>query len=701
MKVVAKITSKFGNIKTYREVAIERVSSYVVESNLDSDADSWSIDIADPRAELIDLLRRDSEVRVTLVGGSSKQGVVQLKSGFADLIGITHENSLSLQGRDVSSVAVDSIAPPTIWHVADAKQIVLKQGRELGIPSFRLESGRPFKSIFTDGSESYWEFWYRMYRKRRMWLFTESDGTLVGDVLNYTQDPVYNFGVPTKGVAAKWWLPVQSIEIRKNAQSRVGEVWVVGNTGTQEFTAKVKDPSIRDWIKKPRKIIQEQAVATLQDAKKAAQEEIFESKVGSIEITVSVKDPGFIINQNNVAYVNFPTLDFEGEYFVVGTRLIGGPDGFQQEIRLREKQFAVTNRVPKDPEPTTRTPGTTTGIELLLPRAELADIFIRAAREFHGVFKFQTFLGVLLAICEQETNFRNLRRDGHIEWYKKPVATTLRHNLVDLKREYDKWYNLFANEGAFSDFAVGYMQLLSTSYKKFADDRGGIAPTDDGAVGGRWTAEGNIMGGGFALNDKARGLGGRDSEIWTAVAHYGEGTQYANEVKERYERKWRQQVDAAIAAGQPSAKDSIVFIPDRQLRAAVLNNPKIVFAHTCQRNDIRNARVDAIVVRGIKAFADKGFPTTITALRCDHDTKTREGRASDHGFGRAFDVGGWNESNATYPMHYLLTNRLQLGFTQLIGPIESLCWPLNYFDEETLNDHKNHIHVGYGHSGST
>jgi len=46
-----------GQKKKIRRLALPSVESYSVDSAMDTDSDSWSIEIGDPAAELIELLK--------------------------------------------------------------------------------------------------------------------------------------------------------------------------------------------------------------------------------------------------------------------------------------------------------------------------------------------------------------------------------------------------------------------------------------------------------------------------------------------------------------------------------------------------------------------------------------------------------------------------------------------------------------------
>src|SRR3954466_13345812 len=62
MNVHAVVTTKWGN-STYAPLTIPRLESYYVDTALDNDADTWSIEIGAPRGEYMRLFERNSEIR--------------------------------------------------------------------------------------------------------------------------------------------------------------------------------------------------------------------------------------------------------------------------------------------------------------------------------------------------------------------------------------------------------------------------------------------------------------------------------------------------------------------------------------------------------------------------------------------------------------------------------------------------------------
>jgi uncharacterized protein YukE len=147
-------------------------------------------------------------------------------------------------------------------------------------------------------------------------------------------------------------------------------------------------------------------------------------------------------------------------------------------------------------------------------------------------------------------------------------------------------------------------------------------------------------------------------------------------------------INPDLPDGQPTGK---------ALRDAVLNNSNIKFTRTSQQNDIQFGLIHNDVLAFLMHFTEAGFPVTITSLRSDHSKMTSSGNPSAHAVGRAVDMGNYGSNNPdTYrAMSWIKLRQIQLKFSQLIGPIDGLCVPLGYYDSSTLQQHDDHIHVGW------
>jgi prophage tail gpP-like protein len=552
-RVQAVITAQPEGASGYREFPVARVETYAVSSALDSDADAFSGDIGDPDHELNFLLQRDNEVRVTLltyddaVRGSQ---VEILKTGIADEVNF-EEDVLSIQGRDLSSVPTDTDAEPGEWRRIRPDVLIKERAKKLGLTRVRAPEMREFNRIYTDGTESEWEFWYRMARKRNCWIWFEPDGELIIDELNYAESPTYLFGTPPLGsTQPSKWIPLTSLAMRKSTRSRIWKVWIFGadKRGTGYLVERI-DHRIDDWKRRPIRVRSAIDTDTKADAEKDAADEIFDSQVGAIEIVLAIRDSGQLIRQNNMAEINVPSLRFKGVFFVVGVDVQGSPeDGFTQIVRLREKGFALSRKVPEDPvieDPADTPQGGAPGRILREYGIRWANSFASAAQEFHDGWDYGLFLTVLLAICHKESGFRNVREgNSDIEWYSRPDDNS--DTPYGIGKQ-DLWRRQFANSAGNPlnpfgrEAGVGPMQLTTPDYKVWADGYGG---RQDEYEGGRWAPQANIRAGARAFASKLSGLDPHKAEnIWIGVVRYnGSGPAaeaYMRDVKRIWEANYK------------------------------------------------------------------------------------------------------------------------------------------------------------------
>lgn len=588
--VRAIITSRWGK-SGYRPTTFRNLETYFIDTALDNDADSWEVTLADPHGKYLELLERDAEIRMQLFG-VGQQGADFLMTGVADDATYDQDGTITLTGRDYSSLATDSTVPPKRYRKKTGWSIVEQQAKELGFQKRTLSHrGRIHNNLVTDGSESYWEFWYRLYRKDQMYLWCEPNGRLMASTLNYSEHPVYFFGTPHQHDPAQVkrnYLRIERIELHKSTQSRVHEVWVFGQKGEIGFLERVTDPSIKLWIKKPRKILYNDAVSSVKGARKAGFEEIFEGKVGAMELRITVQDPGVVIRQNRIARVNIPEIGLAGEYFIVGSRIQCSTDGFLQEIRLRQKQYAITRRLPDDPKLTThhapQRESVLTGLGAAIAATgnmpeEWGMYFVNAAKQWHGPWDFDLFLATLIGICDQESSFRNVREGGGPEWFPPPGSTPQEahhHGEERARMSLDEWHQLFANaagnpynpfrsRGVNAEAGVGPMQLTSAGLKHYADDNFRPANRDE-YVGGRWHTEHNIWGAARYLRECLKSVvrdSGRDQDIWMGVSAYNHGVggatvgdAYSVSVKNKVLRTpgYLQAVTSAVQNAREAAK---------------------------------------------------------------------------------------------------------------------------------------------------
>lgn len=555
--VRAIVTTRWGASGYRPRVIRDRIESFYLDTSLDNDADPWQLVLGSAEGEFLSALNRDSEVRVQIFGVGANVSGLPAFTGIADDISLDENSALTLSGRDLSALAIDSTPIPQKFQHIQAYRLVDQQAREIGFS--KTDLARSFKGAqiikklqYTDGSESYWEFWHRIYRKEQMWLWTEPDGTLVADTLKYSGTADYYFGTPRSIDGAnirRSYIPVEALAVRKSTQARIYEVWVFGHKGDNGFHIVAHDPQLASWIKRPRKVMLDTEAHNQKAAEKTAWEEIFESKVGAMEYTLTITDPGYEIKQNTIAIVNLPDPGITGEFFVVGTRRQVGLDGFVQEIRLRERNYAISRRVPQDPKiAQTQKPGDAGGVNTAeeFPNTlsgvgsfpqEWSAYFMKAANEFYGPWDYNLFLATLIGIADVETggSFQNERENGgpggdHQDWYMWSPGNSSepRHMVDEHGRTKAQWQELFANEpGAYvsRQYGVGPMQLTDPGVKLWADGHYKTGSHDEYA-GGRWRPEHNIWAGAKLLRQLLKEISadsGRTEDMWLPVSAYNHG----------------------------------------------------------------------------------------------------------------------------------------------------------------------------------
>ena len=661
----------------YKPVVVKNIESFTIDSNLDQDSDSFNITIGDPHNQLSALRTRDGEIRIQIFGIGVDADY--LLTGIVDDVDQTEGGSISLAGRDRSAIAVDTMAIAGKWKDQRADEFIIKRAKELKLTNKFKFAGQPvLKVIRQDGSENEWEFWYRLIRKEKMWLWMTSDGTLVASKLaGDGVPPTYFFGTPPKSAPAeqrRQYLPVESISYRKTTQGRNGEVQIF-YTGDdhKKHEYKDQDPSLKDWEKKPLKYIEDQRVHSLTQAKKTVWEEIHESKVGALEIKITVPDLGFIIRQNRIAKLNIPELDLGGNWFVVGATIMVTPDGFVQEVRLREPGYAVSSRTPPDPADPAPPPGggsaggldeTSECLELasIIPKPEWMQFFVNAANEYHGAVPFDLYLATLLGMCLEETNFQNERDVGgpiYFKWEGEPK------NGIQTKEE---WMNKFKNENPTD--AVGPMQLWTPEFKQRADSWDENGPDGKGKIdqyyGNRWLPESNIWEGARVLAGKA-GDNITETNLWDAVRAYnGSGPvaqQYMIDVKNDVyvSPGYLKLVQKALQACKEEEEEDLGGdgeVPDnnaRQAAEALLDaNKKGWFRlNSYTKSDLEATRDGKSIATAcgdryaIKAaplnlmlyILESGYSSGCSSLISGHSCNTREsGSRSRHTTGEAADI---------------------------------------------------------------
>lgn len=588
-----------------RQFPVQRVENYTLNQSVDTDADSFSVDIGDSDNELALCLERDNAVKVQLFVDNDKNVLVPIFNGIVDTVNRSEDMVLAMEGRDLpSSLAIDSDAFPGRWKHLRPKQWLEGRAHALGIGLTAVADMAPIASLVTDGSEKEWALWYRVARKRGMYVWSDNVGRLIVDKLGYALSASYKFGNPPKGQASSGWFGVEAVAQNSTKQGRIRKVLIYGENAKKgkAMVAQGIDTSISSWERQPLMIQTSTTDKTIADLKETADEEVFESIVGSQEIELTIRDTGVLIQQNRMGLINLPMLDIENElWFIVGVQREGGVDGLTQRVRLREKGFALTKRVPDapklQPDPATDKPISSIGgaLKQVIGKdwpSGWIDSFVRATNEF-GVpagWDFSVFLGVLLSIASHEHGDgvpRNVRGSvngaingvqwvpfadfrGETESPNRTGGTRDQYNRTFANAQKNPYNPRYPN----SEDAVGIMQLVTPGFKDWADEYGWDGkPKHDEYEGGRWNPDSNIRAGARAFLGKLKAVNANPlipGSIWQGVAAYYGSTDaaankdYAARVKKLYDSLYEGMVVGAVAATKalpPGSSETAVAIP--------------------------------------------------------------------------------------------------------------------------------------------
>lgn len=182
-------------------------------------------------------------------------------------------------------------------------------------------------------------------------------------------------------------------------------------------------------------------------------------------------------------------------------------------------------------------------------------------------------------------------------------------------------------------------------------------------------------------------LGGED-DIRRAIFGYNHANWYVDQVLAQAEIYRGQQVGGAAPAqpqGSASVKD-------------VIGNRRVSLTPS-QQADLRSGRVDPRVIDAL-AWAGRSHSIIVTSLRSDHSLLTVDGNRSNHGAGRAFDIGAV-DGEACRGSREGACGQLALEYARVQGPGRAT--ELIYcFDPDgptdprgfARADHCDHVHWG-------
>lgn len=587
---IANLSIATGN-RGHVSIGQVPVENYATSQSIDNDADTFSIQLGNVDGALAACFERDNEIRARLYLTDTKSNPHPIFTGLADVAVLQEDMTAPIVGRDVPSVLADSDALPGRWRHTRPNEFIAARAHRLGITRTQIATMKRMTEFFTDGSEKDWALWYRLARVRDMYMWTDNLGGLIVDKLGYTLRPSYYIGEPSnKYKSAKWIHCEPTTTLTSTKQTRIRKVIVYGTDAKKGQTkvAQAKDTHIGAWLKQTVEVYSSTKHRSLAELQKVAQAEVFEGIVGAQEFVVTVRDADVAIEQNTMVIINMPEYGFNNELmYVVGVDRNGDSStSCTQIVRLREKGFAVTQRVPDAPTISKGSlgsdlnkPATSIG-EALSNTADIrwGDSFVRATHTYGKQWDFAVFCGVLLAICHHESRFLNIREQkagatGNGEewqpfnkWVNSGPRLTEKKSELELELE---WKKTFANDGknplnpfhtrtSDANAGVGPMQLTTSEFKVWADQFGFQGkPVIGEYIGGRWNPDSNILAGARALAGKLAQSPPADptngDSIWIGVGRYAGGSEeaqqaYINAIKALFKTTYLKAATAALAA---------------------------------------------------------------------------------------------------------------------------------------------------------
>jgi RHS repeat-associated protein len=175
-----------------------------------------------------------------------------------------------------------------------------------------------------------------------------------------------------------------------------------------------------------------------------------------------------------------------------------------------------------------------------------------------------------------------------------------------------------------------------------------------------------------------------------SIAPSDDGQCYAAQAASAADEESQDQIRCLASAGGAQACTA--------LGRRVLNDPNISLAPWARSNiqyDLCTpGYIHWEVKRGLIQIA-KVWKLFIWVLRTGHHNDGPHG----HWGGWAADIGNYTQSNyatTTRFMIWLNQNKKRLIIRQIIGANENWVYP-HYYDRATLNQHKNHVHIGWGY----
>ncbi len=199
---------------------------YSIDSDLLTAADAWSMDLGVPVQDIPAEVRPWAEVVITLSDDMVLTGRID------GLRRSTRKDSrrLSLTGRDLAAVLVDSSAPVFVAREITLDEIIAKIVRPLGIARIDVRAKGRREKITVEPGMSAWDALERVCEQNGCWPWFEADGTLIVGGPNYSAAPVGELLLTLDRKRTN----VLSLDVQEDITDTHSEVTVLGQThGTE------------------------------------------------------------------------------------------------------------------------------------------------------------------------------------------------------------------------------------------------------------------------------------------------------------------------------------------------------------------------------------------------------------------------------------------------------------------------------------
>ena len=214
--------------RTQKQLKIQRMSKYDIETSMDIPADRFNITVENPvdsegygmNSELLNPNDTFSIIEnETVILDGIADDVEEYWSGYA--------SNIEIDGRDKSLLLLENDAEPKTYYKLKFSGLLEKLSGPYGFTNFKVNPtlDKIIGKIVVEAGDSEWDVLFAEAQKLGMWLWCMPDSTIVADVLNYKEDPSYKFSNDLSINAIR----MKTFRKRKSGADIKNEVWVRGH----------------------------------------------------------------------------------------------------------------------------------------------------------------------------------------------------------------------------------------------------------------------------------------------------------------------------------------------------------------------------------------------------------------------------------------------------------------------------------------